>query len=948
MSKTGMTIYHANTRSIYNKISQIQLLYADIDVLCCTETWLDNRVIDKLVELKDKTIFRSDRFSNVSDYRKNFFGGGVCIYIAKPYSLFSQKIDQCSTSCKDYEIVTVSIIKPKFRHMLIICVYKPPTGKLENCITYIRQILSNPLYSKYEIWLLGDFNTDLLKRNDPKVISLQSFSRKSGLEQKIMEITRPNKRGGSCIDLIMTNCPFVRSSGVLNDYVSDHYTVYCVRKKNREKKECTLKTSRQYRNYNHDHFVHLLRDKNWVDYDNMLDPNEQWIFIKEVALEILSIMCPYKTIHVRKISTPWITPEIFNMIKEKQELVRSYKIQRDPDILNRMRVLHNELNTKIDKAKAVYIENKLHLYGKHPKKFWRIINSMIKQDSNSNISNYEFKSHTGENVPKEDIPNFLNDFFATIAQKTSDNSKVIHEMKNLDVPVQFDFEPPTLLELEYIVKSFNDDMSSCVNGLNMKMCKRLLAIIPEKFLLLYANSMFYGTFPREWTTADVTLLPKSGDLKKPENWRPISNTNIFSKVLEKLVQRQMNTFIFKNEIISDCQYGFVPGRSTHKAVFKVVNNIYSAINNNKYVGVVFLDIAKAFNCVDHEILDIILSNQGFSERVRHWFTSYNYRFQRVKIDKTYSDVKHVVHGAAQGTVLGPTIFILYFNAISLQVNKCKVSMFADDCVIYQSGNTWDTIHRKLQSDLNNIVSWTGKNFLTLNKSKTQAMIIGSKTKLKHLINPDMLLIDGVNVKFVKQYNYLGILLDEEMTLQPLLKHVKKIITNRLFSLRKIRKYINDKAAVLIYKQTLLPVVDYSGFLILSCCASDRYDLQTLQNDILRVCYRSRLTDRVRISDLHNKAKLLSLEQRMRKQLLWLMYNMSLDRNNRKVGARALRSNNKYIFKTDNKVGTKYQCSPYYKGTLLWNELPKDIQFAGDVYEFKKRVKRRYRKYENLL
>ena len=272
----------------------------------------------------------------------------------------------------------------------------------------------------------------------------------------------------------------------------------------------------------------------------------------------------------------------------------------------------------------------------------------------------------------------------------------------------------------------------------MRMCKRLLDVIPEKFLLLYANSIFTGRFPIEWTMADVTLLPKNGDLTKPGNWRPISNTNIFSKILEKLVQRQLSMYIYANGLISENQHGFVPKRSTHEAVFKVVRNIYSAINNNKYMGILFLDIAKAFDCVNHEIFDIILYNNGFSERVRQWFASYNNRYQRVKVNNVFSDVTHVNHGAAQGTVLGPTIFILYFNAIAQQIINCKVSMFADDCIIFQSGNTWEIVRAKLQSDLNNIVKWTGENFLTLNKSKTQAMIIGTSTKLKRLINPEPL------------------------------------------------------------------------------------------------------------------------------------------------------------------------------------------------------------------
>ena len=567
MSSNGLKIFHINTRSIFNKISLIQNLYRDVDILCCTETWLDNRINDKLVELNDKIIFRCDRHTNISDFRKNTFGGGVCVYIAKPFSSFSNKISHHTLVCKDFEIITISIDKPNFRKMLVVCVYKPPSGKIENCITFLKQILSDPEFIKREIWILGDFNVDLLKRNDPRVISLQAFSKSKGLEQKILEITRPNRQSGSCIDLIMTNCAFVQSSGTLDDYVSDHYTVYCIRKKHKENKECYLKSARQYRNYNHDDFVNLLRAKNWTLYDNMKDLDQQWIFIKQAALEILSIMCPYKTVHVRKSSTPWITPDIFNSIKAKQDLIRIYKATKTHDTLNRMRVLRNELNSKIDKAKAAYIVNKLHLYGKHPKKFWRIINDMIKHTNAADISTMEFKNSQGIKVTKDEIPDFMNNYFATIAERTSDPNKVVYVNRQNDVHVQFDFEPPTVIELEFIVKEINDDMTSCVEGLNMKMCKRLIEAIPEKILLLYANSMFKGEFPTEWSMADVTLLPKTGDLTNPGNWRPISNTNIFSKILEKLVQRQMSNYIFNNEIISSCQYGFVPKRSTHEAVF---------------------------------------------------------------------------------------------------------------------------------------------------------------------------------------------------------------------------------------------------------------------------------------------------------------------------------------------------------------------------------------------
>ena len=126
----------------------------------------------------------------------------------------------------------------------------------------------------------------------------------------------------------MTNCAFVISSGVLNDYISDHYTVYSVWKKKKKNKEGQWKTCRQYKNYNYNDFETLLQAKNWNIFDNMIDLDSRWLFMKNLALEILSIMCPYKTIHVRKISSPWITPDIFKLIKSRLDFTCMENIQK--------------------------------------------------------------------------------------------------------------------------------------------------------------------------------------------------------------------------------------------------------------------------------------------------------------------------------------------------------------------------------------------------------------------------------------------------------------------------------------------------------------------------------------------------------------------------------------------------------------------------------------------
>ena len=178
---------------------------------------------------------------------------------------------------------------------------------------------------------------------------------------------------------------------------------------------------------------------------------------------------------------------------------------------------------------------------------------------------------------------------------------------------------------------------------------------------------------------------------------------------------------------------------------------------------------------------------------------------------------------------------------------------------------------------------------------------------------------------MKQFTYLGIILDNEMSLRPLLCDTKKKIINKIFLLRKIRRYIDEDCALLIYKQTILPFFDYAGFMCLSLNIEDKKELQVMQNDCLRYCYNIRRADRVTIVNIHERAKLSSLEQRRIRQLLGLQFLLYKKDTDRHVIRANTRSQQKYVFKVDAKIGKKYERSPYYIGTCLWNKLSKDIQ-----------------------
>ena len=210
MIHKGFQFINVNTRSICKKIELIKNLYDKADVICCTETWLDNRILDSIVKIDNMNLFRCDRKRNIHDYNVHIIGGGVCIYLAKKWFDFSTCIPECTIVNQDFEILSITIQKPQFRKVFISCIYKLPKGNINNLIKFLTEKVEKYKRKNYEIWIMCDLNTDILKRDNINTINFTRFMKKTGLKQLINSITRPNVRGGSCIDLIMTDSPCIR------------------------------------------------------------------------------------------------------------------------------------------------------------------------------------------------------------------------------------------------------------------------------------------------------------------------------------------------------------------------------------------------------------------------------------------------------------------------------------------------------------------------------------------------------------------------------------------------------------------------------------------------------------------------------------------------------------------------------------------------------------------
>ena len=221
----GLSFVHVSCRSLYRKNAQMNVLFSDYDIICCSETWLSKAFPDHLVSLPGKKTFRIDRTTQ---------GGGVCIYI--------------------------DITKPGLKCMKVSSVYRPPRGDCIKCIDRLTEILSRNENLKKECCLLGDYKVDFFKRQEPNFKRFQHFFKTFGFEQLINGINRPGPRSGTCIDWIVTNSKFVSSSCISNVFISDHFAIECVKKMAREKHKIVYRTIRNDKKYNCDNFIALLKD----------------------------------------------------------------------------------------------------------------------------------------------------------------------------------------------------------------------------------------------------------------------------------------------------------------------------------------------------------------------------------------------------------------------------------------------------------------------------------------------------------------------------------------------------------------------------------------------------------------------------------------------------------------------------------------------------------------
>lgn len=464
-----------------------------------------------------------------------------------------------------------------------------------------------------------------------------------------------------------------------------------------------------------------------------------------------------------------------------------------------------------------------------------------------------------------------------------------------------------------------------------------LPIIGEYFVKMINSSLEDGIFPDVWKNSIFVPVPKVRNASTPLQFRPINNLETPEKILEEVVKEQLLMYLDKADILSKYQSGYRKGFSCETALNLVVSSWKKDLDSKNVVAAVFLDLKRAFEAVNRSRLVTKLEEIGVTGSSRRWFESYlQNRSQRTKVDQVMSVEKVNEFGVPQGSVLGALLFIIYINDVDLVLEHCKIHLFAYDTLVYISGQNLEVMMEKLNSDMDKLFKWLCANDLKLNLEKTKCMVFGEKSDVQVKIN-------NVEKESVRQYKYLGIIIDDKLKFKENVDYICKKFGMKIGILARLRKNIDYVTCVNIYKTVTAPNLDYVSTILLNCNAGEFDRLQKMQNKAMRIILR--VSRRTSVKEMLSVLCFLSVKQRVMYNVMILVYKI---KNNlvlkyfdnmfkfvKDVHRYSTRGKNDFRLPAVNKENSKKTL--FYRGIEVFNELPCELKSEICLKKFKKEL-----------
>ncbi|KAI8483781.1 hypothetical protein Bbelb_384390 [Branchiostoma belcheri] len=466
---------------------------------------------------------------------------------------------------------------------------------------------------------------------------------------------------------------------------------------------------------------------------------------------------------------------------------------------------------------------------------WKFINTFTgRSKSKGRVQKLVRADNTSTSDPSEMAQEF-NDYFSSCASRLTDEIPDSQEdpLRHIpDLSTKFSFEGVEESKVMNDLLRLKTRKATGLDKIPAKLLKDSAPVIAKPLTHIFNLSLASGEVPSDWKEAQISPVHKSD-----VNFSLLTKAGTFRR-----------------------------HHSTGTAVQKIVEDIRSGYNCSKVTVALFLDLRKAFDSVNHDILLGKLDKLGFDSDAMKWLSSYlSDRFHCTCLQGQHSTKTRVSCGVPQGSILGPLLFCLYVNDLPNVIEKCSIHMYADDTVLYYSADSVKACEETVSMDMKRVVKWLNENKLLLHPEKTKSMLFGLLQKLRH-DGTSVNITEGVNVyKQVDSFTYLGITLDPSLRWAAHVHRITKKLLSGLGAMGRARAFVTKEVLRTMYQTLLLSHLEHCATAWLPSLVQGNKTLMSqldrLVNRAARLITGHKLQDHVSAVNLRAEAGIDSVRKR---------------------------------------------------------------------------------------
>ena len=711
--KNHLTVLQLNICGVLNKQDELKDLLNDIkrdsrvDVVMMVETWLNNNNANRL-KIPGYHFFGSHR-----KHKR----GGVGILISQELECRTRK--DLSLNIPNFESLTLEI-KTNIENFYACTIYRPPNGSGKEFNKHYKRLLGKFKEAQIEKLIIGlDHNLDFTNHTKhPPTKEFIDTNLDRNLIPTITKPTRITRNSATLIDNIIVGKQFHNFEANIGiSDISDYLPLILKSYQPKlYKKQPLLITTRAINEAKCNNINSRLDEINWTLNLDGKSVNDAYTYLQAIIMEILDQESPIQTIRIKSnkiLKEPWMTPGLLRSVKKQKTYYRKSIAKQSTGLdQSRYKEYRNKLTQILRRVKEDYYKSKCTEFKRNTTKLWKMINRITgKMNDKSNAIKYlkvENIEIYDTKIISEEFAKHFSSVGSMYANKITQSHNTFNQyLRNIpNNPISMFMAPTSRTEIEKLIDKLPNKTSKGHDDISNILLKRIKSTISHPLEIIFNKSIQDGVFPEDMKQADVIPLHKSKEKFIVNNYRPISLLLTMSKILQKIVYGRIYSFLCNSDQLFQSQYGFRTGHSCENAICELVGTVAKNRAEKKHTIGVFIDLSKAFDTLNHQMLLSKMDKYGIRRHSLEWFRSYlSNRTMRVKCTSNtsgqleYSTYHKLEYGTPQGSCLGPLLFLIYINDLHYTIQYSSVILFADDTTILHGHKNLNYLKWSLEEDL---------------------------------------------------------------------------------------------------------------------------------------------------------------------------------------------------------------------------------------------------------